>query len=132
MENHPIVLFDGVCNLCNGFVQFAIEHDKQAKLKFTSLQSDAAQQLLEPLGQADQPLDSVILVENGKLYTKSAAGLRILRHFGGTWRLFYGLIIFPKLIRDFVYDIIANNRYKWFGKKNECWIPTPELRSRFL
>jgi len=132
MQQNPIVLFDGVCNLCNGFVQFAIKHDKRAKLKFASIQSDAAQNLLAKHDRANQPLKTVILIEGDKLYEKSSAGLRILRHFGGAWQLFYILMIFPKFIRDIVYNFIANNRYKWFGKKNECWIPTPELKSRFL
>lgn len=130
--NHSVILFDGVCNLCNGFVQFTIERDKDEYFKFASLQSDAAKEILEPFGLANQSLSTVILVENGQHYTKSTAGLMVISRFGGLWSLAKILFIFPKFIRDVVYDFIARNRYKWFGEKESCWIPTPELKKRFL
>ena len=133
LENkHPILLFDGVCNLCNGFVQFIIERDEDQYFKFASLQSEVAKEILKPFGLDNQTLSTVILVENGKCYTKSTAGLRIMNQFGGLWSLVTVLLIFPKFIRDVVYDFIARNRYKWFGEKESCWIPTPELKQRFL
>lgn len=131
-ETHPVVLFDGVCNLCNGFVQFCIERDKKGKLKFASLQSGVGQELLAQFGLKGAPLSTVVLIEGNQYYTKSSAGLRVLKHFGGFWQLFYGLMIFPKPLRNWVYDYIAKNRYKWFGKKESCWMPTPELENRFL
>ncbi|MGB0863499.1 MAG: thiol-disulfide oxidoreductase DCC family protein [Saprospiraceae bacterium] len=129
---HTVILFDGVCNLCNGFVQFTIERDKDQYFKFASLQSEVAKEILKPFGLDNQTLSTVILVENGKCYTKSTAGLRIMNQFGGLWSLVTVLLIFPKFIRDVVYDFIARNRYKWFGEKESCWIPTPELKQRFL
>jgi predicted DCC family thiol-disulfide oxidoreductase YuxK len=130
--NHSVILFDGVCNLCNGFVQFTIERDKDQYFKFASLQSEAAKEILAPFGLDNQSLSTVILVENGQYYTKSTAGLTIISRFGGLWSLAKILLIFPKFIRDVVYDFIARNRYKWFGEKESCWIPTPELKKRFL
>lgn len=130
--NHSVILFDGVCNLCNGFVQFTIERDKDQYFKFASLQSDTAKEILASFGLDNQSLSTVILVENGQYYTKSTAGLTIISRFGGLWSLAKVLLIFPKFIRDVVYDFIARNRYKWFGEKESCWIPTPELKKRFL
>jgi predicted DCC family thiol-disulfide oxidoreductase YuxK len=130
--NHSVILFDGVCNLCNGFVQFTIERDKDQYFKFASLQSEAAKEILASFGLDNRSLSTVILVENGQYYTKSTAGLTIISRFGGFWSLVKVLLIFPKFIRDVVYDFIARNRYKWFGEKESCWIPTPELKKRFL
>jgi predicted DCC family thiol-disulfide oxidoreductase YuxK len=130
--NHSVILFDGVCNLCNGFVQFTIERDKDQYFKFASLQSDTAKEILASFGLDNQSLSTVILVENGQYYTKSTAGLTIISRFGGLWSLAKVLLILPKFIRDVVYDFIARNRYKWFGEKESCWIPTPELKKRFL
>ena len=128
---NKIVLFDGVCNFCESSVQFIIKHDKSNSLKFASLQSNLGQELLTKYNMPKE-LEGVVFIENNKAYYKSAAALRIARYFGGFWR---GLLIFgilPTFITDFGYDIIAKNRYKWFGKKESCMIPTPEVRSRFL
>ena len=127
-----VVLFDGVCNLCNATVQFIIRHDAQGRFKFAALQSTVATPLLKQQPQLVRSLESVILVENGKIYTESDAALHIVRHLSGVWGWYYFLIIVPRWLRDPVYRFIARNRYRWFGKQESCMIPTPELRSRFL
>ncbi|MGV3639359.1 MAG: thiol-disulfide oxidoreductase DCC family protein [Adhaeribacter sp.] len=127
-----IILFDGVCNLCNGFVQFVIRHDRGQRFRFASLQSDTARELLQNQPGAAQDLDSVVLIEDGRYYRQSTAALRILRRLGGGWPLLYGLIVVPPLVRDRVYAWIAGNRYRWFGQREACMLPTPELKSRFL
>jgi len=132
LKNKSIILFDGVCNLCNGSVQFIIKRDKKQNFLFTSLQSDAGQELLLHFNLKNSDFDSIILIKNNKVYQKSTAILHISRHLPGLWKLNYGFIIIPKFIRDFFYTIIANNRYKWFGKKDSCMIPTTELQKRFL
>lgn len=126
-----IVLFDGVCNLCNNTVQFIIRRDPNAHFQFASLQSPQAQKFLA--GRHLQSyMESILLVEDSKIYTASAAALRIARHLSGFWPLFYIFIIVPRPIRDWVYSIIARNRYRWFGRRDECMVPTPNLRGRFL
>ncbi len=131
MDN-TVILFDGVCNFCNYWVNFAIRHDRKNKLKFTPLQGETAKQLLPQFHINPTSLSSVIFIDDGKAYTQSSAAIQICKHLNGGWKLFYGLIIIPKFIRDFLYNIIARNRYKWFGKKESCMIPTPELKGRFL
>ena len=132
MDKDPLVLFDGVCNFCNYWVNFAIKRDKKKKLKFTTLQGATAKQLLPRYNINPTSLNSVIFIDKGKAYTQSSASLRICKYMDGGWKLFYGFMIIPKFIRDFFYNIIARKRYKWFGKKEECMVPTPELRNRFL
>lgn len=127
-----IVLFDGVCNLCNSSVQFILKRDKQRKFLFGSLQGKAGQQFLQQFNMPANEFNSFILIENGKAYTRSTGALRMLKHLGGGWKLFYGLIVIPRFIRDALYNLIARNRYKWFGKKETCRVPTPEERSLFL
>ncbi len=127
-----VILFDGVCNLCNGFVQFVINHDSEEKFKFASLQSDFAKAELPKYNINPAIISTVILLEDGKLYTKSTAALKIARKLGKAWRLFYILIIIPPFIRDVGYNFIAKNRYKWFGQRESCIIPTPELKKRFI
>lgn len=129
---YPIVLFDGVCNLCNGAVNFAIKRDKKGLLHFASLQSDKGEALMQEHGLDPKQLDTFVFIDNGKAYTKSTAGLKLFKVFGGGWALLYGFMIVPKAIRDAVYNLISNNRYRWFGKRDSCMIPTPELRARFL
>lgn len=131
MENRAIVLFDGVCNLCNSFVQFIIKHDKHDYFRFASLQSPEAQKLLDSF-PANEELRTVVLVENGKSYKRSTAALRIARKLSGLWPAFYVFIIIPVFLRDFIYNIIGKYRYQWFGKREECMVPTPELESKFL
>ena len=127
-----IILFDGVCNLCNGFVRFIIKRDPKGKFKFGSLQGKPAKELLENENRASDRMDSVVFISNGLIRQKSTAVLHILREMGGLWKLLYALIIVPKFIRDEVYDFVAANRYKLFGKREECMIPTAELQDRFL
>ena len=129
---HSIILFDGVCNLCNGAVNFVIKRDPGNVFKFTPLQEKQGVLLLKKHAIDAQKLDSIVLVENKKVYTKSSAALRIARKMSNLWPLFFVLLIIPKFIRDGVYDFIAKNRYKWFGKKEQCMIPTPGLKEKFL
>jgi len=131
-STQPIVLFDGVCNFCNYWVNFAIKRDRKKKLLLTPLQGETAKQFLSQYNINPTSLNSVIIIDAGKAYTQSSAAIRICKHLNGGWKLFYGLIIIPKIIRDFFYNIIARNRYRWFGKKESCMIPTPELKERFL
>lgn len=128
----PILLFDGVCNLCNSAVQRVIQNDKRARFRFSSLQSDFSTKLLADQGHDPNSLKSMILYHNGKLFQKSGAALRMFKMMDGLWPLLYIFIIVPYPIRDFVYDIVAKNRYKWFGKKDQCMVPSPELKNRFL
>lgn len=127
-----LILFDGVCNLCNGSVQFIIKHDKENQFLFSSLQSEAAQVYLQKFNLSQNTFNSFILIEGDKVYMRSSGALRVLKHLGSGWKLLYAFIIVPKFIRDGVYNFISKNRYKWFGKKDACWIPTTELKSKFL
>jgi predicted DCC family thiol-disulfide oxidoreductase YuxK len=130
-----ILLFDGICNLCTGAVQFIITHDPEARIRFASLQSAAGQTLLAQHGlvqRLDGSDDTVIYIEDGRVYTHSSAALHVARRLGGALGLAYGLIVVPRFIRDFAYRVIARNRYRWFGKKQVCWLPTPALQARFL
>ncbi len=131
-KDNPIVLFDGVCNLCNRAVQFIIKRDKKKQFRFASLQGKAGNELLKKFDLPANVFNSFILFEEGKVYTRSTAALRIAKKLPGGWKLLYGLMILPRFIRNAVYNVIAKNRYKWFGKRNECMIPTPELKERFL
>lgn len=128
----PIIYFDGICNLCNGAVQFVIKRDPNAKFRFASLQSLNAAEVLRLKGINPSKLESIILYEEGILYEKSTAVLKISRNLNGLWPIFYALIIVPRGLRDLVYDWIARNRYQWFGKRDECMVPTKELTSRFI
>jgi predicted DCC family thiol-disulfide oxidoreductase YuxK len=131
LSTESVVLFDGVCNLCSGAVQFVIERDPKARFKFASLQSAYGQQQLLHVGIQSQSLYSIILIHDGKFYQRSDAALEIARHLTGGWPLLYGFKIVPRFLRDSVYNFIARHRYHWFGKKDACWLPTPELKARF-
>ena len=126
-----IVLFDGDCNFCDKNVQFIIKRDPEGFYKFASLQSEIGQQLLKQ-HSISADLDSFILMTDEKWYTKSSAALHVCKNLTGLWKTFYLLFIIPRPIRDFFYHIIAKNRYKWFGKKDHCILPSPEIRKRFL
>jgi predicted DCC family thiol-disulfide oxidoreductase YuxK len=130
--DHPVILFDGVCNLCNSSVQFVINHDPRARFRFAALQSDFARQQLTLHKFNNEKLLSVVLLVDGKAYDRSRAALEIARRLNGLWPLMYAFIVVPPFIRNFIYDWISRNRYKWFGKMNECMIPTPDLKARFL
>lgn len=132
MEEVPVILFDGVCNFCNGAVNFVIKRDKKAQIKFAALQGEAGMRIAAAYGLPPGDMQSFVFIEKGKIYNRSTAALRVCRYLKGLWPLCYGLIIVPKFIRDGIYNFVARNRYKWFGQKQECMIPTPEVRSRFL
>lgn len=127
----PVILFDGVCNLCNSSVNFVIDRDPQGTIYFAPLQSEYARKLLEK-HQIGMELNTIVLLEDGKVYDRSTAALRIARLLNGPWPLLYASIVMPRFIRDGVYRWIARNRYRWFGKTQACRVPTPELQARFL
>lgn len=126
-----VVLFDGVCNFCNASVNFIIRHDHDEKFKFAPLQSEYGRQMRERFRIADD-VDSIILVEGDQVYLHSTAGLRIARTLGGIWSLGYALIVVPRPVRDWFYKMFAKYRYRLFGKKDVCMVPTAEVRERFL
>ncbi|MFT9849948.1 thiol-disulfide oxidoreductase DCC family protein [Aneurinibacillus sp. REN35] len=132
IHENPILLFDGVCNLCNHAVLFIIKHDPKETIRFASLQSDIGQALVKQHGLLSHGLKSIVLIEANKAYTKSSAALKVARRLQRPWPLLYVFIAVPRPVRDIVYNWIARNRYRWFGKKEQCMIPTPELRKRFL
>jgi len=127
-----IVLFDGVCNFCNGSVNFMIGHDSRGYFKFAPMQSDVGRELLDKFGIDRTETDSIILIEDDKAYTYSTAALRIARKLDGVWGWFYIFRFIPPRIRDFFYKLFAKYRYRLFGKKDVCMMPTPEIRQRFL
>jgi predicted DCC family thiol-disulfide oxidoreductase YuxK len=138
-SGRAIVLFDGVCNLCNAAVLFIIDRDPREQFRFAPLQSPEAARLLRerghPLSSAGTGRDvpaSIVLIEDGRVSERSAAALRIARRLTGLWPAFYTLMLLPRPVRDLVYDWMARNRYRWFGRQDQCRVPTPELRGRFL
>ncbi len=134
-ENRAVILFDGVCNLCNWFVRLIISHDPDGYFGFAPLQSDAAKQLFSNLNPGKMPMqkpDSVILIENGKVFAKSDAVIRIANKIKKFRLIAFFYKIFPLIIRDHIYDLVAKRRYKWFGRKEMCMMPTPEIAKRFL
>ena len=132
MDKKAIILFDGVCNLCNSSVQFVIKHDRSENFLFAALQSQTGQALLKQYNLPQQGFDSFVLMQNEKVFLKSTAALHVAKQLNGPAKLLYGFIIVPAFIRNAVYNFIAKNRYKWFGKKDSCMMPTPTLQSRFL
>lgn len=132
MTNHKIILFDGVCNLCNSSVNFIIDRDKKNIFKFAALQSEAGQKILDKSGMNKNDFDSVVLVDENKFYSKSSAALKIVKEFPFLWKALYIFIIIPAPLRNFFYDLVAKNRYNWFGKKDSCRMPSPELKNKFL
>ena len=132
IANQDVLLFDGVCNLCNSSINLIIDHDPKGHFKFAALQSEFGQQKLKELGYDQESFDSLVLLSEGKVYKKSSAALRIARKLTGLYPLLYIFIIVPPFIRHGVYNIIAKNRYKWWGKRDSCRMPTPELRARFV
>jgi predicted DCC family thiol-disulfide oxidoreductase YuxK len=134
VSKKSIILFDGVCNLCNNSVQFVLKRDKSNQFLFASLQSDAAKKILLQLNQENlaNNIDSILLVEENKLFTKSSAVLKISRKLTFPYSILYWFIYLPKFIRNPIYDLIAKNRYKWFGKKDQCMVPKKEYSKKFL
>ena len=131
-ESHPILLFDGVCNLCSSSVQFVLKRNKKENIRFASLQSEFGSKTLATHKLSGDYIDSLVLVENGDVYLKSDAALKLAQHLNGAWKLASVFLIIPRFIRNPIYDWIAKNRYKWFGKKEVCWIPEPKWKVRFL
>lgn len=125
-------MFDGVCNLCNSSVQFVLLRDSANYFQFASLQSDYGQKVLQENNLPIDDFNSFLLIENNKLYTQSTAALRVAGKLDGWWKLMYVFIVVPPFIRNFVYNFIAKNRYRWFGKKDECMMPRPEWKQKFL
>ncbi len=132
MAGKAVALIDGQCVMCNSISQWYIARDSADIFRFASLQSSVGQRLLREGGMPDAGMDTFVLIDGGRYYTRSTAALRALKRLGGRWRLVYGFIIVPRFIRDGVYSFIARNRYRWFGKTESCPIPTPRLRSKFL
>jgi predicted DCC family thiol-disulfide oxidoreductase YuxK len=132
MDYPAVVLFDGVCNLCNSAVQLIIRYDKKAYFSFASLQGEYGQKFLKANNLNTEDYDSFILFENGTMYTESTAALYVAKRMCFPWVLSYPLLIIPKFIRDAVYRLIAKNRYRWFGKKEQCMIPSPNVQNRFI
>ncbi len=131
-ESKSIILFDGVCNLCNASVNFVIKHDKKAQFLFASFQSDVAKEIMLHFNLKNLNEDTVILVEGYKICDKSTAALKITKRLDGGFKVFYAFIIIPKFLRDWIYSFIAKNRYDWFGKRESCMIPSAKLKNRFL
>lgn len=131
-DQYEIVLFDGVCNLCNSAVDLIVRNDKLGNFKVGALQDDKTKEILKDYDINEDYLDSIILIRGDKVFYKSRAALEITKKLKGAWPLLYGLTVVPGFIRDPVYDWIARNRYRWFGKKETCRLPTAEERARFL
>lgn len=132
MQKNPVILFDGVCNLCCGWVQLLIRHDKRSVFKFASLQSKAGIRLCESFGIDTKKSETVIYIKESRYYTESAAVFKIINDLGGIWKVFLVFSIIPKAITDLIYRQTAARRYKIFGRKDTCFVPTPELKSKFL
>ncbi len=129
---NPLILFDGVCNFCNASVNFIVARDPGKIFRFTPLQSATGQETLKRFNLSTTDLDTMVLVEGETVATRSTAGLKIARRLSGLWPLFSAFLIVPKFLRDAVYNLIAKNRYRWWGKRDACMVPTPEVRERFL
>ena len=131
-DTHPVLLFDGVCNLCHGVVRFVLDHDREARFRFAPLQSEVGRALLARFGLDADALDAVVLIDETGAHLRSDAALRVARRLGPPWSWLGPLAMIPRPLRDAVYDFIARHRYRWFGKKDACPLPRPEWRERFL
>jgi predicted DCC family thiol-disulfide oxidoreductase YuxK len=132
LKNKTILLFDGYCNLCHSSVQFVLKHEKNNSIYFTSLQSPIGIEILNHYSINPKKIDSLVLIEKNKAYIKSTAALRVSKYLKGLYPMSFGLLIFPAFIRNWIYDYIAKNRYKWFGKMDNCLVPDENLSKRFL
>lgn len=132
MRPGPIVLFDGVCRFCDASVNFIIDHDAAGRIRFAALQSEAGQALLRRFGLDARDLDTVVVVQGDHCATRSTAALWVAWHLDGIWRFAAALLLMPAFLRDPLYELLARNRYRWFGRLDACRVPTPEIRSRFL
>src|SRR5437773_11612434 len=131
-DAHAVILFDGVCNFCNRSVNFVIKRDKRGYFRFAPWQERKGAEIAHRHGIDPEQRDTFVLIENGRAYRKSGAALRVVRRLGGMYTLAFGLVAIPPFVRDFAYDWFARRRYRWFGKRDECMVPTPEVRERFL
>jgi predicted DCC family thiol-disulfide oxidoreductase YuxK len=131
-NKNSIILFDGICNLCNHSVKFVLKYDKKKVFYFASLQSNAGRRLLQEHNLSNTVFNSFVLIKDGKPYLKSTAALMVAKKLSGVIKIIYIFIIIPGFIRNAIYNVIAKNRYKWFGKQESCMMPTPDLQSRFL
>ncbi len=129
---YSVILFDGVCNFCNSSVNFIIKRDNKDHFRFAALQSETGKELMKQFGQDSENLKTIILIENGRYYTKTTAALRIAKQLKGFWKIFYVFIMVPPFLRNITYDIIAKYRYTWFGKRDVCRIPATEDKDKFL
>jgi len=132
VNENPVILFDGVCNFCNGAINFVLKQDRKSVFRFAPLQSEAGRRLLQQYNLPTEEFESFVLIDQGKVYKKSNAALRVMNKLPWYWKESQIFRLIPTIFRDAIYDFIARNRYKWFGKKDECMVPTPEMRSRFL
>ncbi len=132
MADHSVILFDGVCNFCNAGINWIIKRDKQDRYRFASLQSPFGQSVLKKLNLPQNDFNTFILLEDDHYYFRSTGALKVAKGLGGIWRLSYFLIFIPERLRDYLYNIVAKNRYMLFGKKEECMIPTMETKIKFL
>ena len=132
MSGNPIILFDGVCHLCSGFVQAIIKRDTSARFRFAALQSTSGRRLLAEHGLSPEHIHTVVLIDGAEFWMKSGAALRIARRMDGLWPVFGLLLLVPRPLRDWGYDFIAARRYRWFGKRESCMVPSPDVRIRFL
>ena len=132
LGRHSVILFDGICTLCNTSVDFVVRHDPERRFKLASLQSEVGQALLARYGLLEETPDSIVLVERGRVYLRSTAALRIAAGLDGALPLLQAFLAIPPALRDTVYDYVAQNRYRWFGTRETCRLPTPDERARFL
>lgn len=132
MDDFQVIYFDGVCNLCNSFVDFVIRRDKKRKFRFSSLQSEAGQKINAAAGLSNDWLSTVVLERNGKIYTKSKAAILIISQLSFPWPLFYIFILVPRFLSDFIYRLVAKNRFKWFGSRSTCRMPSAEEKELFI
>ena len=131
-DHQPILLFDGVCNVCNASVQFIVAHERSPVMQFASLQSELGRRMVRERGLSGD-IDTVVLVEGDRVRTRSSAAVGVLEHLGGAWRVLAALLwLVPRPLRNVGYDVFAHFRYRLFGKRDACMVPTPELRARFL
>jgi predicted DCC family thiol-disulfide oxidoreductase YuxK len=127
-----LILFDGVCNLCNALVQFVIRHDPNGKFHFAAIQSDIGRKIFQKYGLDPTDLQTFVFISDNRIFLRSSAAIAVVSHFGGAWRMCAIFWLVPRFLRDAVYSVIARNRYRWFGRKDTCMIPTPEIEKRFL
>lgn len=130
--SNPVLLFDGMCRLCNAWVDFVLEHDRRGTIRLAALQSEAARDLVRLYGGGEEPVDSVLLVKDGRIYQKSEAILQLASTLGGIWKILLAGYAIPCALRDRLYDVVARNRIRWFGRRETCRLPDPEQRHRFL